>query len=317
MSRQLETDPELLELVRDADPLRAPRVQAEAGPEAELAWRLIARDLDRPPAPPRPRRRRTLRVAALAGAAAVATFVVANVTSTDNGPVVSPAQAKAMIKHARDALLFPPGAIVEEDAVSTVTASDGSTSTSESHVWLSTSQPFNNRQIISQDGKVQWEQATVNGQLSVYDPATNTVYLPPASAPHLVPDDPNYTSALAEVRYLLSQPNVTVDPNAVLDGAPAIEFTSDGGRFSYWASPDDYTPLQSEDRQDQLPDGTSGVGITRYPIDSVITGSAAAPSLLSLQAQHPDATVDSNSADYEAALSRLGLAVPPGPPPPA
>ena len=91
----------------------------------------------------------------------------------------------------------------------------------------------------------------------------------------------------------------------MLDGAPAIEFTSDGGRFSYWASPSDYRPLQSEDRQDSLPDGQRAVGIARYPIERVLTGASASPKLLSLQAQHPGATVDHSSAAYHAALWRL------------
>ena len=93
--------------------------------------------------------------------------------------------------------------------------------------------------------------------------------------------------------------------NAVLDGEPAIEFTFDGGRFSYWASPSDYQPLQSEDRQDSLPDGQRAVGIVRYPIERVLTGASAPPSLLSLQAQHPGATVDHSRTDYGAILSRL------------
>jgi hypothetical protein len=101
-----------------------------------------------------------------------------------------------------------------------------------------------------------------------------------------------------------------VNPKAVIDGAPAIEFTFDGGRFSYWASPRDYHPLQSEDRRDSMPDGRGAVGITRYPIERVLTGPAASPSLLSLQAQHPGAAVDHSSADYQAALSRLGFPEP-------
>jgi hypothetical protein len=54
-----------------------------------------------------------------------------------------------------------------------------------------------------------------------------------------------------------------------------------------------------------LPDGQGGVGITRYAIARVLTGSAASPNLLSLQAQHPRATVDHSGTDYKAALWRL------------
>ena len=304
MNTRLDTDRELLDLVARADPMLDPRVQAEAGVDTESALRLLAPELGRPPAPRR-RGRTALRVAVLAGAVAAAAFVVANVASTGNGSAVSPAQAKTMIRRARAALVLPPGAILEEDSVTNVTARDGATSTSEFHDWLSTSPPYDNRQIIVQNRNLQWEQATINGRLDLYDPATNTVYLAPGVAPNQVPDDPNSSSALAEVHYLLGQPSVTVNPNAVLDGAPAIEFTFDGGRFSYWASPSNYQPLQSEDRHDSLPDGQAGVGIVRYPIERVLTGASASPSLLSLQAQNPDATVDASRADYKAALWRL------------
>jgi hypothetical protein len=91
----------------------------------------------------------------------------------------------------------------------------------------------------------------------------------------------------------------------MLDGKKAIEVTFDGGRFSYWISPSTYQPLQSEDRWDSLPDGQGGPGIVRYPIARVLTGSAASPKLLSLRAQHPDATVDRSGTDYRAALRRM------------
>lgn len=68
-----------------------------------------------------------------------------------------------------------------------------------------------------------------------------------------------------------------------------------------------YQPLQSEDRQDSLPDGQRGVGIDRYPTVRVLTGFAASPGLLSLQTQHPDAGVDRSRTDYAAAYRRLIL----------
>ena len=127
MNTRLDTDRELLDLVGRADPMLDPRVQAEAGVDAESALRLLAPELDRLPAPRRARRRRrtALRIAVLTGAVAAAAFVVANVASTGNGSAVSPAQAKTMIRRARAALVLPPGAILEEDAVTTVTAAGG------------------------------------------------------------------------------------------------------------------------------------------------------------------------------------------------
>ena len=301
MNTGLDPDHELLDLVRRADPMRDPRKQADAGLDTESAWRLLAPELDALAAARRSRRgrrrRSAMRIAVLAGAAAAATFVVANVASTGNGSAVSPAQAKTLIRHALAALDYPPNAIVEEDYVTTDTASDGSITTSEVHNWLSTSAPYSGRQLIIENGKVRWEQTIVNGQLDLYDPAANTVYVAPPGAPRSGDYDPNGFTVASAVRFWLGQPHVTVNPHAMIDGQPAIEFTSDGGRFTMWASPQDYTPLQMVDH-----DGRS---VTRYPLERVLTGPAASPSLLSLQAQHPDATVDRSAADYQAAYGRL------------
>jgi hypothetical protein len=314
MNTRLATDPELLDLVRRADPMRDPRVQASAGLDTESALRLLALELDRPPAP---RRRSALRTAVLVGAVAAAVFVVANIASTGNRSAVSPALAQTILRHVRDALAWPPHAIYEEEDTGTVTARDGARFTSASHEWLSTRPPYNMRLIRSWNGKVQWEQEFINHRLDLYDPRTNTVYLGPAVAKGPGPctprsrtgcqtfDQPQWNSALSEVQYLLNQPNVTVNPHAMLDGKPAIKLTSDGGRFSYWISPGSYQPLQSVDHQDSLPDGQRGVGIDRYPVARVLTGSAASPSLLSLKAQLPHATIDHSSTHYQAALWRV------------
>jgi hypothetical protein len=177
---------------------------------------------------------------------------------------------------------------------------------------VSTSPPYNQRLVRSWNGKVQWEQAFVNGRLDLYDPRTNTVYLAPGVAPNQSSLAPGPSSALSAVSDLLrgqvgdpGAPNVTINSNAVLDGKNAIEVTFDGGRFSYWISPSTYKPLQSVDRWDSLPDGQGGVGIVRYPIARVLTGSAASPKLLSLRAQHPGATVNRSSTGYAAALWRM------------
>jgi hypothetical protein len=301
MNARLDIDPELLELVRCADPMRDPRAPANAGLDTESALRLLAPELDRQAPRRAHRRRRTaVRTAVLAGAVAATVFVVANVASTGNGSGVSPAQAQTILRHVRDALAWPPHAIYEEDSVTTNTERDGATHAVEYHEWLSTSPPYNNRLIVIVNGKVLWEQAFVNGRRDLYDPTTNTVYLAPGVASKDVvgcercsSDTPQSNSALSEVQELLNQPNVTINPKAVLNGKPAIELTFDRGRFSYWISPSTYQPLQVEDRF--FP------GIGRFPIARVLTGSAASPNLLSLQAQHPHATVDHSRTDYEAA----------------
>lgn len=304
MNSRLDTDPELLDLVRAADPMLDPRVQADAGLDTESALRLIASELDRLPAPRRARRRRAaLRVALLAGVVAAAVFAVANVASTGGGSAVPPAQARTILRHVRAALVFPPHAIYEEDAVGSVTARDGARFSSRTQEWVSTSPPYNQRLVRSWNGKVQWEQEFVNARLDLYDPRTNTIYLGVAQNTSSLAPGP--VSALSGVYVLLWDPHVKINRNAVLDGKKAIELTDHAGRFSWWISPSTYKPLQSEDRWDSLPDGQGGVGIFRYPIARVLTGPAASPKLLSLRAQHPGATVDHSSTDYAAATWRM------------
>ena len=273
MNTRLDTDPELLDPVRRVDPMRNPRVQANAGLDTESALRLLAPELDRPLAPRRARRRRSaLRTAALAGVVAAAVFAVANVASTGNGSAVSSAQAQTILRHVRAALVFPPHGIYEEDDVGSVTARDGARFTTRTQQWVSTSPPYNQRLVRSWNGKVQWEQEFVNGRLDLYDPRTNTVYLAPGVAPNQSSLAPGPSSALSLVSDLLrgqvqdpSAPNITINPNAVLDGKNAIEVTTDRGRFSWWISPSTYQPLQSVDRWDRLPDGQGGVGNRALP----------------------------------------------------
>lgn len=306
MNARLDTDPDLLDLVRRADPMRDPRVQANAGLDTESALRRLAPELDRPAPRRAPRRRRTaLRTAVLAVVVAATVFVVGNVASTGNGSAVSPAQAQ-ILRHVRDALAWPPHAIYEQDDVTTNTRRDGATHTVDYHKWVSTSPPYNSREIVVVNGKVLWEQAFVGGQRDLYDPTTDTIYLEPGVASTGVvgctrcsSDTPQSNSALSEVQYLLNQPHVTINRHAVLNGKPAIELTSDRGRFSYWISPHTYQPLQVVDRY--FP------GISRDPIARVLTGSAASPKLLSLQAQHPHATVDHSPTDYNAANRVIDL----------
>lgn len=202
MNTRLDTDPELLDLVRAADPMLDPRVHANAGLDTESALRLLAPKLELPPAPWRPRRRRrtALRIAVLAGAVVAAAFVAVNVTSTGNGSdAVSPAPAQ-ILRHIRDALVWPAHAIYEEDVVTTVTARKGARHTVEYHNWTSTSPPYNNRLIVIVNGKMLWEQTAVNGRLDLYDPTTNTVYLAPGVAQNQSPDQPQSNSVLAEIQ---------------------------------------------------------------------------------------------------------------------
>jgi hypothetical protein len=130
------------------------------------------------------------------------------------------------------------------------------------------------------------------------DPATNTVYLAPGVAPNQSPDNPNVNSVPAEVRYLLGRPDVAdvvVNSHAVLDGKQAIELTFFHGRFSYWLSPHSYRPRQSGTARTRCPRARAAWGSTAVRSCACPPGSPVSPSLLSLEAQHPGATVDHSS----------------------
>ena len=319
MNQHLDIDRELLQLVRSADPMLDPVVRAGAGLQTEAALRVVALQIDQPTASSqaRPHRRSGLRVVALAVVLVAAVFVVANLAPTATNPAVPPAQARTLLRHIHDALAWPRHAIYEELTVGTTTARNGATFSSGWHEWLSTSPPYNSLEVNFADGKILWEQAFVNARLDLYDPVTNTIYIAPSVIPFCrasasggtggcrAPDQPQWNSALSEVQDLLRDPATVIDAGATLHGRPAIELTSDHGRFSVWISPRTYQPLQVEDRGDGLPDGQPGVGITRYPITRVLTGSAARPSLVSLQARHPAARIDRRPSDYASAQWRL------------
>ena len=116
----------------------------------------------------------------------------------------------------------------------------------------------------------------------------------------VVGSNPNVTSYAATLRWMIRQRGVTVEPNATLDGAPAVRITTNHGRLVYWAEPDSYRPLQLVDKVG------ARVTTTRFPIYRVLRGADATPKLLSLSAQHPDARVDEDGDDFERAMCRLG-----------
>jgi hypothetical protein len=309
-----DIDHEVLELIRSVDPMLDPRVEADAGLSTEAALRLLAPQLNSPtpPQPRRHRRRAAVRLVLLAVAVGTTAFGVANVFPSGTDSAVPTAQAEAMIVRARAALIEPPGAIVEEDSLTTFTAADGTTSTTEVHQWTSTTAPYDTRQIMI-EGNVRYESWVVNGRPYLYDPATNTVYVAPAHV--LAPGNLNLSTTRAEIRSLLNgnvcpdgscpDTNITVNPNATVNGKPAIEFTFLSGEYSYWVSPSDYQPLQFEDRKAVSPNGASGVALGRYPIERLLTGAAASNELLSLDAQHPGATIDNRPCDFWAFMQRV------------
>ena len=304
MNAQFDLDPDLLELLRAADPLRLPAAANDPHLDADSALRRLNVALE-PIRASRPRRRRSAaRAAVVVVAVAAIAFAIFNVASTKTGSGVAPAEARVILRHVRDALRWPAHAIYEEESVTTDTRPNGTRHTVEYHEWLSTRPPYNNRLTVIVNGKVLWEQAFVNGRRDIYDPTTSTIYLAPGVTDKNVvgchqcsSDTPQTNSALSEVADLLNDPHVSIDRNTTVDGKPAIKLVFDRGRFTYWISARTYLPIQIKD--------SFFPGLTRYPVARLLTGPAASPALLSLQAEHPHATIDHSTAAYHLATQMI------------
>jgi hypothetical protein len=108
---------------------------------------------------------------------------------------------------------------------------------------------------------------------------------------------------------LLHSPAATVTRNVTVDGQNVLQVTSPDGMRTYDLDPSTYAPIQmtstigpGTNMGDPANDSTVTLKFSDW---QYLTGAAADPGLLSLTAQHPDATVDNSAADYNAAESRL------------
>jgi hypothetical protein len=109
-----------------------------------------------------------------------------------------------------------------------------------------------------------------------------------------------------EILALLHSPTATVTQDATIDGQNAVKITSADGATTYYANPSTYAPIQmTQPVPNTGVPGNSATTTLTFTDWQNLTGAAADPGLLSLAAQHPTATVDSNAADWTAAASRL------------
>jgi hypothetical protein len=113
----------------------------------------------------------------------------------------------------------------------------------------------------------------------------------------------------SEALSLVHSPGATVVRNVTVDGQSALQVSSADGSRTYDVNPVTYAPIQmtnaigpGTNMGDPANDSTVTLKFTDW---QYLTGGAADPALLSLTAQHPDATVDTSAADYNAAESRL------------
>jgi hypothetical protein len=110
--------------------------------------------------------------------------------------------------------------------------------------------------------------------------------------------DPSSGSFRDQILALLSSGGAQVAGHATIDGRDAIEIDSADGHTTYFVDPHTYAPVELRTR------GTGGGTALRFRTYENLD-LAGNSSLLSLEAQHPDARVDRDAADYRAAESRL------------
>lgn len=117
------------------------------------------------------------------------------------------------------------------------------------------------------------------------------------------------SSFRSEALALLHSATATVTRNVTVDGQNALEVASADGTSTYYLDPSTYAPIQMTNTigpgTDMGDPGNDSTVTLKFSGWQYLTGAAADPNVLSLTAQHPGATVDSNAADWNAAASRL------------
>ena len=322
MSHRLDIDPDTLAVVRHADPLQDPRVEADAGLDTESALRLVlARTDERPPAThraPRRRRRRAVQLGLVATSAAAASLVAVNVGSSGHGEIsqalrssgisIAPAHAAPLLVRVRRALTGASGSILEVQTSVTKTGPGGTARSQTAHSWTQTSAPHDTVIVSGSAGQPTIVSGEQNRELELYDPASNTI--------DVMTDTPSVeaatgTPARAQALALLRRPGVTINRHATLDGSPAIAMSTTSGPFisTLYVTPGTDQPLEWTQAAAPGAPAADRVGsvVIRYLTYRTLTGTQASSKLVSLTQQHPSASiVHLDRAAWNTAFSKLG-----------
>jgi hypothetical protein len=129
-------------------------------------------------------------------------------------------------------------------------------------------------------------------------PASSLPKRPPRSDDHSADVDPTSSDFRSQILALLRSGEARVVGHRTVDGQDTIEIASADGHTTYFVDPGSYRPVELRTR------GTDGGTALRFRTFETLDAGANAD-LLSLTARHPDAQIDRDPADYEAADARL------------
>ena len=315
MTTRLDTNPELLDLVRAADPMLDPRVRADAGLDTESALCLLAPELDRPLASRRARRRAgheragralpgrfaagvvprqrrrlarlALPMAAVAATAAAAAGVAVIGATGSGGPAMADA---AVIHHALTAVTPPAGEILHTKLVA---VQPGVSAANEQ--WQETIAPYSG---FVMNGKVgaQTEFAAIGTTGFLYDPATNTISERPDSArPRAGFRDP-----VSVVRQELADGQARVAGTVAIDGVSVRKIDLPRGLVAYFDTNSfqpRYLDIPRSELGEMTPDGVGSVVRWQIAIYQYLPMTPSNQALLSMTARHPTARIVDSPAN--------------------
>lgn len=241
------------------------------------------------------RRRIGSRVAALGAAAGAAALTAL---------VLLPGDDSSSIARAAAALSPSGDTILHTVVVTTSVDPDGTVSSSSTEAWRRNTTPYDQRSV--EGGGRRLEEATVGGRPQYYDARTNTIHTGPAAAappnrsgaPQGTPvnrliralvDARGSAELVPALRGLLSSGQAREDGRESIGGREAIRIVFSGTPVTLLVDAETYEPLQWSAVSDE------GTRVTsRFETYELLPAAGANLALLSLEAQHPEASVEAD-----------------------
>jgi hypothetical protein len=232
-------------------------------------------------------RQRPRRIAFRASAACAAAAIGLGVFTLWPGSDTAPASA---IEQAAAVLTQTDGGILHIVETTELVRPDGEQETMSTETWRLTSAPNDERRIESRGPDLRFESGSVNGRPEYYDPQTNTLHVLPddvAAPPEVAPGRFDLNARMVDnMRELLGSGDAHEAGHETVDGREAIRIESDVDTRTLLVDAETFEPIEWTGVAD---DGT--LTTTRITTFDMLPATPDNLALLSVQGQHPDATV--------------------------